>query len=288
MATQINNTASATYTYGRNIRDSATSNTTSTLLIKEFAISAYKSSLNTSFRSGENITYYIVISNDGTGTLYNVTISDDLGGAGALLAYVDSSATVNINGTITSITPTTATPLSFVLPSPLTAGEKATISFIARVNSTISDSVTTITNTATIQANSGSASGSVVSVSPSPTYTLQAQEYANITMSKTASTNQITIGESFNYIITLVNNGSLDATGVVISDTLPTNFEISSITSLTNGVQTTFDSSDYTLESSTNTLTLPNVSSSKSITVPGATTSGNGVTVVTITGSITS
>lgn len=287
MATQINNTASATYTYGRNIRDSATSNTTSTLLIKEFAISAYKSSLNPTFRAGENISYYIVISNDGTGTLYNVTISDDLGGSGSVLSFVDSSATLNINGTISSITPTTATPLSFVLPSPLSAGEKATISFIARVNSTLSDLVTTITNTATIQANSGSTSGAVISVTPSPTYTLEAQEYANVTMTKTASTNQITVGESFNYIITLVNNGTLDATGVVITDILPTNFAITNITSLSNGVQTTFDSSDYTLESSTNTLTLPSVSSSKSITVPGATTSGDGVTTITITGSIT-
>ena len=75
MATQINNTASATYNYGntRIIQDSASSNTATTNLITEYAISGYKEALNPDYRAGENITFFIHISNDGTQPLYNVT-----------------------------------------------------------------------------------------------------------------------------------------------------------------------------------------------------------------------
>lgn len=288
MATQINNSATAVYGYGRNSRDSASSNVATTNLITEYAISGYKESLNSAFRAGENITYYVHISNDGTSPLYNVTVSDDLGGSGTPLSFVESSAVLNLNGSNQTITPTSVNPLTFVLPSALAAGDLATLTYVARVNSGISDDVTEITNTATIQANEGSSTGSLISVSPSPTVTLELEDYANVTMSKSVSTNEITVGETFSYTITLSNSGNLDATGVIITDILPTNFTISSITSVTNGVLTTFDTGDYTVDPTTNTLTLPNTSSAQTITVPATTSAGDGTTIVTITGSITS
>ena len=289
MATQINNTASAIYNYGttRVIQDSASSNTAVTNLITDYSISGYKQSLNTDYRAGENITYLIHISNDGTEPLYNVTISDDLGGAGTPLTYITGSASLNLNGTNTTITPTTVNPLSFVLPSPLTAGDLATITYVAKVNSALAETTTTITNTATIQANEGSSSGPIISVTPSPSVTLSLADFADISILKSVSTNSIVVGETFSYIITLSNSGNLDATGVVITDILPDNFVISSITSVTNGVQTQYTASDYTVDSNTNTLTLPSTSSSLSITVPAASATTNGTTTVTITGSIT-
>ena len=282
MATQINNTASATYNYGRNIQDSATSNTATTNLITDYAISATKESLNTSFRAGENITYLINVSNDGTSPLYNVLISDDLAGGNS--TYLESSSRVIINGVVSDIIPSSINPLSFTLPNPLLGGEEATIIYSARVNSTISDTITELTNTASIQANEGSSTGPVLILSPSPSLTLPLEDFANLTMSKTVSTNEITIGETFSYVITLSNSGNLDATGVVVTDTLPLNFSIFSITSVTNGVLTTYSPTDYTIEPSTNTLTLPSDTSSLSIIVPAATPLGNGTTTITITG----
>lgn len=288
MATPINNSASATYSYsGRASQDSATSNTTTTNLITEFAISGYKDSLNSSFRAGQNLTYFIYISNDGTSPLYNVTVSDDLGGPGNILTYVTSSAKLNINGTVSDITPTTLTPLSFVIPGVFNTGDKATITYIAQVNSTLPSSIESITNTANIQANEGSTTGNIISVTPSPNLTLPVEDFASITMNKTVSSNTININEPFSYFITLNNSGNLEATNVIIKDVLPTNFVISSITSLSGGIQTTFPSSDYDLDTSTNTLTLPNISSANSITVPAATTTGDGTTIVTINGTIT-
>lgn len=287
MATTINNTASATYAYGRAETASAVSNTATTSLIEQYAISGSKLSNNASFRNGENITYQISVSNIGTLSLYTVTISDDLGGLKTPLSYVDSSATLNVNGVSSFITPTSTSPLTFVLPSPLAAGETATITYVARVSSSLGEDVETIVNTASISANEGSTSGTSISVTPSPSFTLSRGEFANVTISKNVSSSQVTQGETFSYTLTLSNSGSLDATGVVITDTLPTGFEIESVTSRTNGVTTTFSASDYTVESSTNTLTLP-TGSSLSITVPGAVGGVNGTTVITITGSIKS
>ncbi|MBQ8425408.1 MAG: DUF11 domain-containing protein [Clostridia bacterium] len=287
MATQINNSATAVYGYGRSSRDSASSNVATTNLITEYAISGYKESLNSTFRAGENITYYIHISNDGTSPLYNVTVSDNLGGTGSPLTFIDSSAVLNINGTNTTIIPTSVNPLTFVLPTPLSAGDLATLTYIARVNSGISETITEITNAATIQANEGSSTGQIIQVTPTPSVTIPLEDYADVSMTKSVSTNEITVGETFSYTITLSNSGNLDATGVVITDVLPANFVISSITTLTNGVLTTFETGDYTLDPTTNTLTLPNTSSALTITVPASTTTGDGTTIVTITGSIT-
>ena len=286
MATPINNYASATYAYtGKTTQESVVSNTATTNLITEYAISGYKESLNSSFRAGQNITYYIHVTNDGTSPLYNVTISDDL--AGNLLSYVASSATLNLNGVISIINPTTVSPLTFVLPNTLNSGDLATITFVAQVNSGILDTVTEITNTATIQANEESSTGPVISVLPSPTVTLPLEDYALVSMTKSVSTNEINIDEQFSYTLTLVNSGNLEATNVTTTDILPTNFVISSITSQTGTTLTTFSPSDYNLEISTNTLTLPNATSSITINVPASSESGDGTTILTITGSIT-
>ena len=86
MATQINNVASAIYGYGRDSSGSAVSNIATTNLIEDYAISGVKTPLKTEFRPGENVTYQIYVRNDGTLPLYNVTISDDLGGVGTPLS----------------------------------------------------------------------------------------------------------------------------------------------------------------------------------------------------------
>jgi uncharacterized repeat protein (TIGR01451 family) len=167
------------------------------------------------------------------------------------------------------------------------AGDLATITYVSKVDSALSDDVTSITNTATIQANEGSVGGNVISVTPSPTVTLPLADFADISIIKGVSTNSIIVGETYSYTLTLTNSGNLDANGVVITDVLPTNFAVSSITSVTNGTQTTYTTDDYSIDLGTNTLTLPSTTSALSITVPAASNSSNGTTIVTITGSIT-
>ena len=285
MATQINNVASATYGYGRDSSASAVSNVATTNLIEEYAIFGAKTPLNLNFRPGENITYQVYVRNDGTSPLYNVSISDDLGGAGNPLTFVSGTATVNIDGENSPIIPTTVNPLTFVLPSPLASGSQATITFVMRVSAGIDSTVESITNTATITANEGSAGGDVISVNPSPTATITLEDFALVTINKAVSADEILPGEVFSYTISLENSGNLDANGVIVTDVLPEGFVINSITAVSNGVQTTYSDAEYSVDAATNTLTLP-VGSGAEIVVPAATSSGSGLTIITVTGSI--
>ncbi len=286
MPTTITNTASATYGYGRTGTGSATSNQTTATLLDEFAISATKRSQNEDFRPGENISYYIQITNTGTSPLYNITVADDNGGSGTPLTYLSGSAYQNYNGTITAVNPTTTSPLTFVFSGPLAAGESVVFDYVSTVGA-VTSSVSEITNTATVTANSGSASGTQITASPSPTVTLPLAEYASVLMTKTTSADQITEGVPFSYTLTLENSGNQEATGVVITDVLPENFVISSITVTTGGVTQTVDSGSYTYTSSTRTLTLP-TGSTLELTVPASTSAGTGKTIVVITGQINS
>ncbi len=285
MATQINNTASVTYGYGRSSQSSAVSNVATTNLIEDFAIFGSKTPLNLTYRPGENITYQVYVRNDGTQPLYNITIADNLGGTGTPLSYVAGTGSVNIAGVNSSITPTITNPLTFILPSPLDAGEQATLTFVMRVNPSLSGDVTEIINTATISANEGSTSGAVITVDPAPTSTITLEDFALVTIDKAVSSNEVFPGQAFDYIITLENSGVLNAEGVVVTDVLPDGFVVNSITATSNGTQTTYNTGDYTIEPATNTLTLPTGSGAE-IVVPAAVGGVNGVTVVQITGTI--
>ncbi len=281
----INNTASATYNYGRSEVGSAVSNTATTNLLEEFSITGSKLSNNQTFRNGENITYQVSVTNDGIDSLYNVTISDDLGGIDNPLTFLEGSLTYSVNGITSVITPTSVRPLEVVLPTPLAAGETATIVYVARVSSGLAEDVETIVNTATITANEGSETGAVISVTPSPSNTIIRADFAELSLTKSVSSMQISSGEEFSYTITLSNSGNLDATGVIITDDLPNGFVISSIVVETNGSTTTFTEDDYTVDPTTNTLTLP-TGGTLSIMVPAAFGGVAGTSLITITGSI--
>ena len=285
MATIINNTASVTYGYGRSVTDIAVSNMATASLTKEYSVDGIKTSNNQSFRNGENITYQILVKNDGSSSLYNITVTDDLGGAENPLAFVDGSGTLNYNGSIISCVPTSFNPLTFTLDSPLLSGQTATITYVARVSLTLSESISSITNTATISANEGSSSGELISLDSDLSHTISRAEYAELTVNKQVSESEIVTGQSFSYIITLSNSGSLEANGVIITDTLPEGFVISEITSNTGDTTTTFSTDDYTIEPTTNTLTLP-TGGALSIFVPASSEGVSGTTIVTITGAI--
>lgn len=285
MATTINNTASVTYGYGRAQTDVAVSNTTSTSLIEEYSMVASKISNNTSFRNGENIVYQITVKNDGSSSLYNVTIADNLGGDDNPLSFVEGSSTINMGDGPVAIEPATTNPLDFVLTSPLVSGATATITYIAKVSLSLAESVSEIVNEVVISANAGSPSGEIIEITPNPTCTLPRADYADLTITKSVSDSEIITGQSFSYIITLENSGNLEASGVILTDTLPEGFAISSIVSESGGTSTEFSADDYTVESSTNTLTLP-TGGTATISVPAATEGVAGVTTITITGAI--
>lgn len=263
----------------------ALSNVTEVNVLDQFSLNLNKVSLTPTFVPGENITYQVIIKNIGTSDLYNITLSDNLSGAGHL-TYLTNSAVLILPNSREIIAPTATSPLTFTLPAPLLSGATAYLTYVAMVSTDIASTVTSITNTVTATANGGSTTGTQISATTAATIT--ANPNARVTITKSTSDSEVSVGETFSYTFTLTNSGNTAATGVVLTDVLPANFIVSSITSSTGGVSQTWTNSDYTIEPSINKLTLPNTSTIKNINVPAADDSGDGVTTITITGSITS
>ena len=284
MATILNNSATLTYNSGDNT-GSAASNVVSTSLLDSYSITAVKTSANDSWRPSENITYLVTVTNTGTQPLYNVQVSDDLGGATAPLVYLANSALIIDEGTVTPVTPTSVNPLVIPVAPVLQSGDSITVLYVAQVSGAVADTVETITNTAQVTAREQSATGAVVTAQPAPTVTLPREDFAQIDIVKTADKAVISSGDTLTYTFTIENSGNIPATNVVITDTLPTGFTIQSIQSVTDGVTTIYGATDYTVDAS-NTLTLP-TGGAQTITVPARTELGNGVTTVIVTGIVT-
>ena len=281
MATILNNSATLTYNSGDNT-GSAASNVVSTSLLDSYSISGVKTSANDSWRPSENITYLVTVTNTGTQPLYAVQISDDL--ASGQLSYLANSALIIDGSSVTPVTPTSTSPLVIPAAAVLQSGESVTVLYVAQVSGAIADTVELITNTAQVTAQEQSAEGATISVTPAPTLTLPREDFAQIDIVKTADKAVVSSGDTLTYTFTIENSGNIPATNVVITDTLPAGFVIQSIQSVTDGVTTVYDATDYTV-SADNTLVLP--VGTKTITVPARDESGNGVTVVTVTGTVT-
>ncbi len=283
MPTQINNTATATYRYGESGSASATSNVASTSLLSQFQLESTKTALVQNYRPGDNIPYVVQLKNTGTSPLYAVAMNDNL--ANGELTYVANSANLLRNGTLTPLTPQSTNPLQVEAVDELAPGEEVSLLYTARVNPNVSSSTESITNLATFSA-SVSRGGAQIPETPTSEAEITPEDYASVEMTKTVSSEQVTAGVPFDYVIQLENSGNADATGVVITDVLPDNFTINSITALSGTTSTTFEQSDYTVESATNTLTLPSASSSKTISVPARGSGSVNTTTITINGQI--
>lgn len=284
MAITINNSANISYRHG-GITDGALSNIATTSLAENVSLNGVKTSNNSSWRPSENITYNISVSNDGTDPLYGVSIQDDLGGGTVRpLTYIAGSARMLRNDVLSGILPTNTSPLTFVIPDTLEPGEVVFITYVAKVRADVESSLTEITNEATIVGHETSTTGTTVTVVPSPTLTLPKAEYADVRITKSVDKDSIVVGDTLTYTFLLENSGNIEATNVVITDNLPDNFTINQISSVTNGVSTIFDTTDYSLDDQ-NKLILP-TSVTKTISVPASTELGYGTTTVTIVGTI--
>ena len=289
MPTSLQNQARISYSYdGAVSPEVANSNTTTTTLLDEYSLLADKSVLSNTYRPGENITYVIRLKNNGRGDLFNVTVIDNLGGTVAPdpLVYLLSSARLYVNGALTPLTPTIgAGRLTFTLPVPLEAGDTALILYIAAVRDDLAADYGQITNTATVSANGGSASGQQVTAGP-VSATLLREAYADVSIIKSADKQVVSSGETLTYTFTLTNTGNQAATGVVLTDTLPAGFAITSVSVTSGGTTTVYPSTEYTVDPTTNTMTLPNTTGTQ-ITVPAAVGGVPGVVTVTIVGTVT-
>ena len=283
LATILNNFATLTYNSGEDT-EAATSNVVSTNLLESAGVSAEKFTANSTWRPGENLTYFVTVTNTGTEPIENVTVTDDLGGeTDTPMFYVQGSARVIAGIEVTEVTPTDTNPLVIPVADTLLPGESVIVLYVARVNATIEDDVNSITNTATAQGE-GTACGGGDATDES-SVTLPREDFAQVNLLKAVDKAVISCGDTLTYTFSIENSGNIPATNVVITDTLPEGFVITSVQSVTNGVTTVYDEGDYTV-SADNTLILP-TGAGVTITVPARTDAGNGLTTVIVTGIVT-
>ncbi|MBQ4105843.1 MAG: DUF11 domain-containing protein [Clostridia bacterium] len=281
MATILNNSATLTYNSGAET-GSAASNVVTTSLLDSASVSVEKYSANSNWRPGENITYFVTVTNTGTQPLNDIVLTDDLGGDTAPLVYVTGSARVIDGNDVTAVTPTDTSPLTISLEDALEPDESITVLYVARLNTAIDDDVDSITNTVEVQA-VGDGCG-FANAGDESSVTLPRADFALVEIVKAVDKAVVSCGDTLTYTFTIENSGNIPATDVVITDTLPEGFTVTSVTSVTDGVTTVYSPEDYSIDEN-NTLVLP--TSDLTITVPARTEAGNGITVVTVTGAVT-
>lgn len=282
MATNLPNRASVTYSYGTTT-DTAVSNETNTTLLDEYTMTLTKNALAATVTAGDNEGYTILIENDGSGVLYNPTVTDNLGAnVGSNLTYVTGSAQFFVNGTpITGTVTGTGSTVTFTAQTTLDAGDNLLIVYLAKTSGTASGQ---IVNTARGSANSGSATG--LAVTDTDTATVNLASVANLSVFKAADKTTVNSGDTLTYTFTIMNSGAQTAEDISFVDTLPPEFTVTGVSYTVNGVTTPISASDYVI-SAGNTLTIPAAGSTLVIDVPGAATGGgSGEVVITVTGTV--
>lgn len=265
MATIITNQATINYRFGTSTA-TAVSNIASTIVNGNLEIS--KTSLSEEYSVGQNVTYVIALANNGSTTMNDITVEDDLGtyefGGQEYtpLTYI-GNAQLFIDGVfIRNIAPDVGDhDIIFSIDS-LAVGANAQIIYQVQVNSFASgEAGATIVNTATADSDCDCpCNDNEVSASA----TITAEEFADVRIVKSICPNPAVCGDDLSFNFDIYNYGNIPATDVVLTDTFTP--AISDIAVTLNG--NAVDPSDYSYVNGT--LTLPAATSDLNITVPAA------------------
>lgn len=219
----LENQGTATYTYqlpsGRNLSGSSQSN------IVRIPASAPNISISKTVNTpdatvGDILTYTVIATNAGISAVQNLVISDTPTGS----EFVPGSVT--INGTASG----SASPVSGIVVGTLNSSSSVTVTYQTRVTSV--PSTGSVTNRASAAFTSGSFNG----VSSSVTVSTPIFQPV-IQVVKSASTTNLTVGDTFNYSIQINNTGNISAS-VTLTDPIPAGAVFSTNSVIINGVPT--------------------------------------------------
>ena len=274
---EIMNSATINFSFsGSSEEFSETSNIATVNLLNSNGISVEKSANTSVFVPGGTVTYVVTITNTGNEWLSGVRLTDNLSGNG-YLTYVPGSAVLTYNGQALAPQIASTNPLVFTL-SPLVSGQTMVLNYTCRIPANISSSVNEITNTVT-----GIGYTYNSTVEDTSSYTITRSPSADLSITKTASAENISVGQTFNYVITATNSSTSVASVQSLTDNLPDNFVIETVSlKIGSGPVTVLSPDQYTI-SAGNLLTVPS-STGPIITVPARSGSVNGTTVLTISG----
>ena len=270
MSQTINNSASTTYSLDGSTINTASSNVLPLNYETSQGLNITKTASSSTFSIGDIITYTVTITNNSSYYLTGVRIIDNLGGGN--IAYVLSSATLTAGSQTYSVTPIAISPLTFTLQQ-LGVGATMTLTYKCQVIFNLPSTVSLITNS--VQGIGYTSTGTITGFANA---TIQKKNSVEFSITKTANVSDVRQNQTFNYYLSLTNNTSNVARITSITDNLPSNFHLISVSlKIGTGTDTTLESSEYTL-SSANLLTVPS-STGPTITVPA-----NSTTILTITG----
>ena len=266
MAQTHTNQAHVTFSYeGAESPKTNDSNTVTSTRRDRYDFEVEKTSTSECFRAGDNITFFVHITNTGCRCLGRFYICDNLGGD-SYMSYVSGSARLMVGGELTEVEPTNTYPLEFDITHKLEKDESMILQYTVTVNSDIDSEVESITNEVEIRAcpctecqeETAAATGtSSKCVCKTASFTLSRCDYAEVLVTKQVSNDNVCCDDELDYFITLTNTGTIDATNVVVTDSLPAEFTLMEIHTENNGDHYQYDSSEYDLTAA-NYLTLPN------------------------------
>lgn len=174
--------------------------------------------------AGNNLTYTLTLTNSGPSSATLVQATDSLPAqttfvsAGAAPAgFACSTPSVGGTGTISCTN------------SLFTASTSGTYSFIVNVAAGTTPG-TVISNTASISSTTTDPNSANNSAAAATTVTAPSQ--ADLSITKVASPEPVNLGDTLTYTITVNNNGPASASGVAMTDTLPSAVTFQSVSSL--------------------------------------------------------
>lgn len=253
-------------------------------------LSLAKASLNTSYNTGDTVTYILSVINSGTSPFTGVSITDNLGeytfGTNELypLTYVDGTAVLYINGTAQPVTVDASESELVFSGFSVPAGGNALISYQAVANGYAPLTAgSVIENTATL-----TATGLTTPVTASAQVAVNSDP--NLSITKGVTPDSVPENGTLTYTLTLINTGAEPAqTGVIVTDTF--NPILSDIavtyngTPWTEGVNYAYDETTGVFTSLDGQITVPAAAYAQDITT-GIWTVTPGVAIIRITGTV--
>lgn len=254
----ISNQAHVSFSYeGSLITKTNDSNIVNTSMKDRYSMSVEKTSTSTCFRPGDTITYMIEVTNTGCGCLNHFTLVDNLGDD--YLSYIEGSARVFVSGSMREITPSDLSPLTFSVSDRLERDEGFILQYSVIVSDDISADIDEITNEVTVRAypcGCGCRSDRDC-ITEEASLSIPKCLFAEVLITKATSNANVCCNDEIDYFITLTNTGNVDATNVVVTDSMPEAFTLTEVHSENNGNHYQYGTDEYTVDEN-NFLTVPN------------------------------